>query len=79
MDGKNIAVKAANPMLTFFGLKVSYETLAFMALFIASEVIGTSKLKENSVAQLFLNAINAIKPFRSEDDRVRKIKDSIFK
>jgi hypothetical protein len=79
MDEKNIAVKAVNPMLTFFGLKVSYETLAFMALFIASEVIGNSKLKENSVAQLFMNAVNSIKPFRSEDDRVRKIKDSIFK
>ena len=32
-------------MLTFLGLKVSYETLAFLALFIASEVVGNSKLK----------------------------------
>ena len=66
-------------MLTFFGLKVSYETLVFMALFLASEVIGNSKLKENSVAQLFMNAVNALKPFRSEDDQLKKVKDSILK
>jgi hypothetical protein len=35
-------------MLTFLGIKVSYETLAFLALFLASEVVGNSKLKENS-------------------------------
>ena len=32
-------------MLTFLGLKVSYETLAFLALFLGSEVVGASKLK----------------------------------
>ena len=62
-------------MLTMLGLKVSYETLAFMALFIASEVIGNSKLKENSLAQLFMNAVNSIKPFRNEDERIQKAKE----
>jgi hypothetical protein len=66
-------------MLTLFGLKVSYETLAFMALFVASEVVGNSKLKENSIVQLFLNAVNSLKPFRSEDDKIQKVKDSILK
>lgn len=66
-------------MLTLFGLKVSYETLAFFALFIASEVVGSSKLKENSLVQLVLNAVNSLKPFRSEDDKIQKIKDSILK
>lgn len=66
-------------MLTLFGLKVSYETLAFLALFVASEVVGNSKLKENSIVQLFLNAVNSLKPFRSEDDKIQKIKDSILK
>ena len=74
-----LAAKAVKPMLTFFGLKVSYETLAFFALFIASEVVGNSKLKENSIVQLFMKAVDSIKPFRSEDDRVKKVKDSIFK
>lgn len=62
-------------MLTFLGLKVSYETLAFFALFIASEVVGYSKLKDNSIAQLFMNAVNSLKPLRSEDDKINNIKD----
>jgi hypothetical protein len=66
-------------MLTFLGLKVSYETLAFLALFLASEVVGNSKLKENSIVQLLLNAVNSLKPFRSEDDKIQKVKDSILK
>jgi len=66
-------------MLTLFGLKVSYETLAFLALFVASEVVGNSKLKENSIVQLLFNAVNSLKPFRSEDDKIQKIKDSILK
>jgi hypothetical protein len=66
-------------MLTFFGLKVSYETLAFLALFLGSEAIGTSKLKENSIVQVLLNAVNALKPFRKEDDQLNKIKDTLLK
>lgn len=64
-------------MLTFLGIKVSYETLAFLALFVASEVIASSKLKENSIVQLLLNAVNALKPLRTEDDKIIKIKESL--
>ena len=66
-------------MLTFFGLKVSYETLAFLALFLGSEIIGASKLKSNSIVQLLLNAVNSLKPFRTEDDKISKVKDTLFK
>ena len=66
-------------MLTFLGLKVSYETLAFLALFLGSEIIGASKLKENSIVQLILNAVNSLKPFRTEDDKISKVKDTLFK
>jgi hypothetical protein len=66
-------------MLTFLGLKVSYETLAFLALFLGSEIIGSSKLKENSIVQLLLNAVNSLKPFRTEDDKIAKIKDTLLK
>jgi hypothetical protein len=74
-----LAVKAVKPMLTFLGLKVSYETLAFLALFLGSEIIGSSKLKENSIVQLLLNAVNSLKPFRMEDDKIAKIKDTLLK
>lgn len=66
-------------MLTFLGIKVSYETLAFLVLFLGSEAIGASKLKENNVVQVLLNAVNSLKPFRSEDDKIQKVKDSILK
>jgi len=62
-------------MLTFLGIKVSYEALVFFALFLGSEVIGASKLKDNSVVQLILSGINALKPLRKEDDQIQRIKD----
>lgn len=62
-------------MLTILGIKVSYETLLFFILFLASEVIGNSKLKENSVLQLVRDAIGYLKPLRREDDKIQKIKD----
>ena len=64
-------------MLTIFGLKVSYEALAFFALFIGSEIIGASKLKDNSIVQVILRVIDALKPHRTEDDKIQKIKDTL--
>jgi hypothetical protein len=64
-------------MLTIFGIKVSYEALAFFALFIGSEIIGNSKLKENSVVQVILRAVEALKPHRTEDDKIQRIKDNL--
>lgn len=62
-------------MLTILGLKVSYETLLFFILFLASEIIGNSKLKENSVVQLLRDLLGYLKPLRQEDDKIQKIKD----
>lgn len=64
-------------MLTILGLKVSWETLLFFALFLGSEVIGNSKLKQNSVVQLILTGINALKPYRKEDDQLQNLKDTL--
>jgi hypothetical protein len=64
-------------MLTILGIKVSYETLIFLALFIGSEVIGASKLKDNSVVQVFLRVVEALKPHRTEDDKIQRIKDTL--
>jgi hypothetical protein len=63
-------------MITILGIKVSYEALAFLALFLGSEIIGASKLKDNSVVQLILSGINALKPLRKEDDQIQRIKDT---
>jgi hypothetical protein len=64
-------------MITIFGLKLSYEAAIFFGLFIASEVIGLSKYRANSVVQVFLKVVNLLKPLRSEDDKIRKFKDSL--
>lgn len=64
-------------MLTILGLKVSWETLLFFALFLGSEVIGNSKLKQNSIVQLILTGVNALKPYRKEDDQLQKLKDTL--
>jgi hypothetical protein len=62
-------------MLTFLGLKVSYETLVFFALFLGSEVIGASKLKDNSIVQIVLSLVAYLKVVRKEDDKLQKLKD----
>lgn len=62
-------------MLTLLGMKVSYETLVFFALFIGSELIGASKLKDNSIAQIVLSLIAYLKVVRKEDDKIQKLKD----
>jgi hypothetical protein len=64
-------------MLTLFGIKVSYEALIFFGLFIGSEIIGASKLKDNSIVQVILRVVEALKPHRTEDDKIQKIKDTL--
>ena len=60
-------------MLTIFGAKVSYEALAFFILFITSEYIGLNKkLRANSVAQVIVRAARLSRPYRKEDDKLRK-------
>jgi hypothetical protein len=63
-------------MITILGIKVSYEALAFFALFVGSEIIGASKLKENSIVQIILRGVEAIKPHRTEDDKIQRVKDT---
>jgi hypothetical protein len=63
-------------MITLFGLKLSYEAAVFFGLFIASEVIGLSKYRSNSVVQVFLKAVDLLRPLRGEDDKLKRIKDS---
>ncbi len=63
-------------MITILGIKVSYEALAFFALFLGSEIVGASKLKENSIVQIILRGVEAIKPHRTEDDKIQRVKDT---
>jgi len=65
-------------MITILGIKVSYETLAFFALFITSEYLGmTKKRKANSITQLITYAAIFFSKTRTEDDTVRRLKRAI--
>ena len=73
LSGK-IYLLLINTMLTFFGLKVSIETVIFFVLFLSSEVVGQSQLKSNGLVQLLSNAVSALKPLRKEDDKIEQLK-----
>ena len=64
-------------MIEIFGIAVAWETLGFVAAFVASEVIGTSKLKENSLAALVKGLIDNLKPTRREDEKVESIRKKL--
>ena len=61
-------------MIEIFGITLAWESIGFIAAFVASEVIGTSKLKENSVAALVKSLIDTLKPARKEDEKVAAIR-----
>ena len=61
-------------MIEILGVKLSIEAVGFLAAFLASEVIGSSKLKENSIAQLAKTLIDTLKPSRKEDEKVAEIR-----
>ena len=64
-------------MIEILGITVAWETLGFVAAFVASEVIGTSKLKENSLAALIKGLIDSVKPTRREDEKVASIRKKL--
>jgi hypothetical protein len=65
-------------MITIFGVKVTYETLAFFALFIASEYLGmTKKRRANSVTQAISMAAAYFSKTRTEDDQIRRVKRAL--
>jgi hypothetical protein len=65
-------------MITILGVKVSYETLAFFALFIASEYLGmTKKRRANSVTQAISMAAAYFSKTRTEDDTVRRFRRAL--
>ena len=61
-------------MIEILGVKLGYEAIGFLVAFVASEVIGASKLKENSVAQLVKSLIDSLRPARKEDEKVEEVK-----
>ena len=61
-------------MIEILGISIAWETVGFVVAFVASEVIGTSSLKENSVAAMAKSLIDTLKPARKEDEKVAEIR-----
>ena len=61
-------------MIEILGVSIAWESLGFLAAFIASEVIGETKLKENSIAALVKSLIDTLKPARKEDEKVAELR-----
>ena len=61
-------------MIEVLGITLAWETILFGLAFVASEVIGSSKLKENSVAQMGKSLVDQLKPMRKEDEKVVEVR-----
>lgn len=61
-------------MIEILGVSIAWESIGFLAAFVASEVIGETKLKENSIAALVKSLIDTLKPARKEDEKVAELK-----
>ena len=64
-------------MIEIAGITFAYETLGWIVAFVASEIIGASALKENSVAQLAKGLIDRAKPVRKEDEKVAEVRKAV--
>ena len=64
-------------MIEILGVKLGYEAVIFFVAFAASEVIGESNLKENSVLGLVKKLIDSLKSVRTEDEKIEAIKEKV--
>lgn len=64
-------------MIEILGIKMTYEALAFLVLFTASEILPLTPLKDNSITQLVLHAAQTLRPFRKEDDKIARIRSQL--
>lgn len=63
-------------MIEILGITLTWEALVFLGAFAASEVIGESKLKENSILALVKGLIDRMREYRTEDEKVTEIKEN---
>ena len=61
-------------MIEILGVSIAWESIGFLIAFVASEVIGETKLKENSIAALVKSLVDTLKPARKEDEKVDAIR-----
>ena len=64
-------------MIEILGVKIGIEAGLFILAFAASEVIGESKLKENSLLGLVKSLIDSLRDSRTEDEKVVAVKEEV--
>jgi hypothetical protein len=61
-------------MIEIIGVKLSYEAVAFLGLFIFDELVPYLPIKGNNIVQVIQGLTQQVKIFRKEDDAVRAVK-----
>lgn len=63
-------------MIELAGITLAWETIACLLAFAGSEVIGSSKLKENSILQIIKTGIKKLTPEPTHKDKVQAVIDA---
>jgi hypothetical protein len=61
-------------MIEVLGIKLSYEAVAFLGLFIFDELVPYLPIKGNNIVQVIQGLTQQVKIFRKEDDKIEQIK-----
>jgi len=64
-------------MIEFFGIKLSFEAAAFLALFLLDELVPYLPIKGNNFVQVLRGIVGQLKTFRKEDDVVSTVKTKL--
>jgi hypothetical protein len=64
-------------MIEILGVKVTYDALAFLVLFAASELLPFLPIKGNGLVDLILRLAHLAKPLRSEDEKIAELTEKI--
>lgn len=64
-------------MIEIMGVKLTYDALAFLLLFLVSELLPFLPIKGNGVTDLILRLAHITKPLRSEDEKVAELTQKV--
>jgi hypothetical protein len=64
-------------MIEILGVKFTYDAIAFLVLFAASEILPFLPIKGNGLTDLILRLSHLSKPLRSEDEKVAELTQKI--
>ncbi|QGT54358.1 hypothetical protein b3_0114 [Synechococcus phage B3] len=60
-------------MIEILGVKLTYDALAFLVLFAASELLPFLPIKGNGLVDIILRLAHLTKPLRTEDEQIAEL------